>query len=108
MSSFRVGDAFRGLRQPLKLRLQFQHFDRTSRPIVFPTNDQVALVGVMTVCPERSRPELELDPQTLPNPRSDLPLRLAVGKTLPHDLDHVAKLATHHAKEKNHALFIDR
>src|SRR6266568_4577433 len=62
----------------------------------------------MPVCPESSRQELELDPHALPISRSNLSLRLTVRKSGLEDLDHVAKLATDHAEEKNHALFVDR
>src|SRR6266851_7098361 len=62
----------------------------------------------MTMCSESSRLELELDPHALPHSRSNLPLRLTVRKSGPENLDHVAELATDHAEEKNHALFVDR
>jgi hypothetical protein len=67
-----------------------------------------AVLGIMTVCPEFSRAEFELDAQPLPIARSHLSLRRAIRKSLLDHLHHLAKLVTDHAKEKNHAQFVDR
>src|SRR5207245_3808991 len=86
-------------------RLQFQYLDGAIRPIVFPTDDHVAVLEVMSVFTECSRAEFEFDAHTLPNSRPDLSLRLAVWKARPDRLHDIAKLATNHAKEKNHGQF---
>lgn len=89
---------------------QFEHFEWTLRPVVFPTHDHVTVGGIVPVRLKVARSELELDSDPLPDVSggADATLGLAVGVAGPDPFDHVSEIEGNDAKEEDHALLFDR
>ena len=75
-------------------------------PVVPPADDYVATGCRMSVAEEILALEFKFDAHALPSLRSDLALGLAIGETLLHRFDIVAKFVRQHSKEEHDALLI--
>ena len=76
------------------------------RPIVAPADDNVAAVHRVAVLVEILALKFKFDVRALPAARSDQTLGFAVGESLLHRFDTVAKFAREHSKEEHDALFV--
>ena len=77
-------------------------------PIVAPADDEVATMQRMAVIAEIPALKFKFDADALPSFGTNLPLGVAVRKSLLNGFDQKAQLFREHSKEENHALFVHR
>ena len=78
----------------------------TLRPVVDPTHDDVTPFCCMSMIPEITALKLELNADSLPLARSNLPFRFAIGKASLHGFHQIPQLSRHYAEEENYPAFI--
>jgi hypothetical protein len=88
---------------------QFDDLHWAIGPVIHPTDDEIALIGVMAMFLEIRGSVLEFDSRLGPEvlPRIEEILAFAIGEALLDRLDIEAKLPTDHCEDEDHALFVD-